>query len=139
MRPVSELLSDMSVRAKSVEDSAAAARTETREQLDARIAKAKSDAQRHIDAAKVQATGAQQEVADQWATLQASVRTQLDDIHRGIDERREEHDAKVALRRADRAESNAVAAIEFALAAIDEADQSVLAAIDARLLADSLN
>ncbi len=67
------------------------------------------------------------------------MRTQLDDIHTSIGEQKEEHDAKVAQRRAERAEENAAEAIDFAMGALDEADASVLDAIDARLYANSLN
>ena len=138
-RPLSEMLYDMSVRAKAVEDKAAIASQETKDQVDARVAKAKADAQRRRDEAQARASAAQRDVNKRWATLQAGVRSQLDDIHSSIDEHKEEHDAKVALRRAEDAEENAAEAIDFAMGALDEADESVLAAIDARLYADALN
>lgn len=137
MRPLSELLADMSVRAKAVEDKAATAKQETHQQVSDRINAAKAEAQRRGDAARSRATETEHDISARWATLQAGVRNQLDEIHGAVDERRDAHDAKVAQRRADRAEENAVAAIEFALSAIDEADESVLEAIDARLVANA--
>jgi hypothetical protein len=137
MRPLSEMLADMSVKAKAVEDKAAAAQQETHQQVSARVDAAKADAQRRQDAAKTRTTDAEHDISARWASLQAGVRNQLDDIHGSIQERRDAHDAKVAQRRADRAEENAAEAIEFAMSAIDEADESVLEAIDARLVANS--
>ena len=137
MRPLSEMLADMSVRAKAVEDHAAAAQKETHQQVSDRINAAKADAKRRGDAAKSRKAEAAADISDRWAKLQAGVRNQLDDIHNTIDDRRDAHDAKMAQRRADRAEDNAAAAVEFALAAIEEADESVLEAIDARLVANT--
>ncbi|HEY6378504.1 MAG TPA: hypothetical protein VI316_04910, partial [Candidatus Dormibacteraeota bacterium] len=113
----------------------AAARNETHEQVDARIAKVKADAQRRREEAKAQGAKAEDDLTRHWQSLQAGVRDHLEQIRSAIDERRDDHDAKVALRRADRADNNAADAIEFALYAIDEAEQSVLEAIDARLVA----
>lgn len=135
MRPLSELLADMSQRAKAAEDNATAARNEGHEQVDARIAKVKADAQNRSDAVKARAAKVEGDVTSGWASLQAGVRDKIDEIHGAVGERRKEHDTKVAQRRADRAEENAVEAIEFALYAIDEADEAVLEAIDARLTA----
>ena len=137
MRPLSEMLADMSVRAKAVEDKAAAARQETHQQVSDRISTAKADAKRRGDAVKARGAEAEQDITARWANLQEGVRNQLDEIHGAIDEHRDAHDAKVAQRRADRAEENAAAAVEFALAAIDEADELVLEAIDAQLVADA--
>lgn len=47
-------------------------------------------------------------------------------------------EAKQATRRADDAEAYAVASIDFAMMAIDEAEVAVLEAIDARVYAESL-
>jgi hypothetical protein len=135
MRPLSELLSEMSDRAKVAEDRTATARNETREQVEARIAKVKADTQRRREEAKAEGAKAEDDLTRHWQSLRAGVREHLDQIRGAIDERRDDHDAKVAVRRADRAEDNAADAIEFALYSIDEAEQSVLEAIDARLVA----
>jgi hypothetical protein len=134
---MSQMLSDMSGRAKAVEDKAAAAQKETHQQVSDRIDAAKADAKRRGDAARSRTAQSEQDISDRWTKLQAGVRNQLDEIHSTMDDRRDAHDAKVAQRRADRAEENAAAAVEFALVAIDEADESVLEAIDARLIANT--
>jgi hypothetical protein len=136
MRPLSESLADMSVHAKSVEDRAAAAQQETHEQISARIQQSKADAQRRSEAAKARRNEVAHDITARWASLRADLRNQIDQIHDGVEERRDEHDAKVAQRHADRAEENAIAAIDFAQSVIDAADEAVLEAIDARAQAE---
>jgi prophage DNA circulation protein len=55
-----------------------------------------------------------------------------------LDEKRDDHDAAVAERRAQRTELNAEDAVSFAIFAVDEAEAAVLEAIDARVVADAL-
>lgn len=138
MRPFSESLADMSVHAKSVADRAAAAQQETREQISARIQQSKADAQRRTEAAKARGTEVGQDITARWAALRADLRNHLDQIHDAVEERRDEHDAKVAQRHADRAEENATEAIDFAQSAIDAAGEAVLEAIGARAQADAV-
>ena len=54
-----------------------------------------------------------------------------------MSEAKQEHDIKHAERHADRLESEAGFAIEYAIAAVEQAGLSVLDAIDARLAADN--
>ena len=138
MRPLSESLADMSVHAKSVEDRAAAAQQDTHEQISARIQQSKADALRRGEAAKARRTEVAQDITARWTSLRADLRNQIDQIHDAVEERRDEHDAKVAQRHADRAEDNAIAAIDFAQSAIDAADEAVLEAIDARAQAAAI-
>jgi hypothetical protein len=55
-----------------------------------------------------------------------------------IDERKAEHDANKAGRRAEAAEADALIAIDFAAAALSEAEYAVLDAALARMEADEL-
>ena len=129
----------MSERAKVAEDRAAAARAESREQVEARVATVKADAERRREEAQAQAAKAEDDLTAHWRSLQAGMHDHLQQIRASIDERRDDLDAKLALRRAERAEDNAADAIDFALLAIDEAEESVLEAIDARLIANAAN
>jgi len=133
MRPLSEMLADLSVHAKSVEDKAAAAQTETHDQINAKIQQTKDDARQRSLAAEARRDQAGDDISSRWGKLQADWRKQVAGIREDIQDRREEHDAKVAQRRADRAEENAVNAIDFAESAIDAAGEAVLEAIDARV------
>jgi hypothetical protein len=59
-------------------------------------------------------------------------------IRQNIDEKRSEHDLNAAQRAADNAEDDAGVAIQYAYAAIEEAEYAVLDATLTRMNADSL-
>lgn len=135
---LSNSLAELSERAKVAEKRAADARSETREQLDARVAVVKASAQHRRDEFHARNAKAKDEITSRWSELRDNTQAHFAEMQSKIDERRSEHDAKVAQRRADRAAENAAEAIDFALYAIDEAEASVLDATDARVIADAL-
>jgi hypothetical protein len=79
------------------------------------------------------------DLASAWAGLRAHVQEQTEKIQIKLDEKRDDHDAKAAERRAERAVLNADDAVSFALYAVDEAEAAVLEAADARKIADALS
>lgn len=68
-----------------------------------------------------------------------STRQKKDEIAQKIKDRQETRDAKFAQREAERAEQYAIDSIDFAYAAIQEAELAILDAIDARLYADEFD
>jgi N-acetylglucosamine kinase-like BadF-type ATPase len=82
---------------------------------------------------------AKDELAAAWASLQTHVQEQFEKIRARLDEKRNDHDAKAAQRRAERAEANAADAADFAQYALDEAEAAALEAADARKIADALH
>jgi hypothetical protein len=64
-------MAELSQRAKEAEDHIAAARNETHEQLEARVAKVKATAQRRRQETKARGAKAKDELAAAWASLQA--------------------------------------------------------------------
>jgi hypothetical protein len=73
-----------------------------------------------------------------WKGVQASWNEHVATIRQNIDERRSEHDLNAAQRAADNAEDDAAFAVDYAYAAIEEAEYAVLDATLARMNADSL-
>jgi hypothetical protein len=138
LEKMSDQMLKLSKRSKEAEEHAAAARTETREQIEARISTVKADAQRQREAARTRGTEAKDAASAQWSNLRASVSDHIDEMRAKIDQQRDDHDANVAARRADQAEQNAADSIDFATWAVAEAEASVLEAADARMIADSL-
>ena len=136
---LSASMAELSQRAKEAEDHIAAARNETHEQLEARVAKAKATAQRQRQETKARGAKAKDELAVAWAGLQAHVQEQFEKIRARLDEKRNDHDAKAAQQRAERAEANAADAADFAQYALDEAEAAALEAADARKIADALH
>ena len=93
MKPLSEQLADLSARAKKAEDSAAAARTEAREAIQARVDKLQADASTRRAQVDASAASAQDAVAGRWTALQTQVKTGIDGIKGDIDVRKREVDA----------------------------------------------
>jgi DNA repair exonuclease SbcCD ATPase subunit len=135
---MSNEMARLSERTKAAEEHAADARTQTHRELEARIATAKDDAQRRRNEAQARGAQAKDDAAAQWSKLRGGVSDHLDQMRSKIDERRDDHDAHVAERRAEQAEENAGDSIDFAAWAVAEAEASVLEAADARVIADSL-
>jgi hypothetical protein len=135
---MSDQMAKLSERTKAAEDHAADARTQTREELEARIAKVKADAQRRRDEARARGAQAKDDATAQWSKLRGGVGDHIDEMRSKIDQRRDDHDVQVAERRAEKAEENAADSIDFATWAVAEAEASVLEAADARVIADSL-
>jgi hypothetical protein len=135
---MSNQMARLSERTKAAEEHAADARTQTHQELEARIATAKADAQRRRDEARASGAQAKSDATAQWSKLRGNVGDYFDGMRSRIDERRDDHDAHIAERRAEQAEENAGDSIDFAAWAVAEAEASVLEAADARVIADSL-
>jgi hypothetical protein len=65
----------------------------------------------------------QDDLASAWASLQVHVQEQFENIRAKLEEKRDDHDATAAERRAERAEANAADAIDFASWAVDDPDE----------------
>lgn len=136
---LSSSMNELSQRAKEAEDHTAAARNDTREQLQAHAAQARTTAQQRREEMKARGAKTKDDLASAWASLRAHVQEQFDKIRAGLGEKRDDLDAKAAERRAERAEINAADAAYFALYAIDEAEAATLEAAEARKIADALH
>ncbi len=110
---LSASMTELSRRAKEAEEHTAAARDETREQLEARAAEARATAQRRSEEMKARGAKMKDDLASAWAGLRAHVQ--------------------------ERAEANAADAIDFASYAVDEAEAAALEAAEARVIADALS
>ena len=87
---------------------------------------------------KARGAKAKDDLDSAWASLQAQAQQQFEKTRAKLDEKRDDHDAKAAQRRAERAEANAAHAASFAQYAVDEADAAALEAAEARKIADAL-
>lgn len=126
MKPLSEQLADLAARAKRAEDDAAAAQTEARAKVQARIDQLKADAATRTAEMNAQAASKKDAAAQHWAAMQRQIHEQVNSF-----------DADVATWNAERTEANAAEAIGFALGAIDYAEWAVLDAVAARAEAES--
>jgi hypothetical protein len=131
-KPVSEQLSDLSVRAKKAEDEAAAAKTKASAQIQQREEQIKADAAKRKANMDQSMSNAQDTVVSSWNGLTTRVQSDVDGIRAKIDYKKYEHDREKSAKAADDAEENAARAINFALDSIDYAETAVLDAMVAR-------
>jgi hypothetical protein len=139
MKPLSEQLADLSVRAKKAENDAAAAQTEAREAIQTRVNKLQADTTARVAKVDAAAASAKDAVVGQWSTLQKQIKADNDRMRADIAANKAEHDKTRADHKATRTENYAGAAIAFAYDAIDYAESAVLDAVIARSDADALH
>jgi hypothetical protein len=132
MRPISERLADLSQRAKAAEDAFAAARTETKQKLEAEMAQARMAVERFKDKVQQDASSATDRARDEWQDVQGRIAKRVARIKADVEVRKEEFAADRAELRADLAADEASAAIAEASGAIEYARFAVLRAAAAR-------
>ena len=136
---VSENLRKLSERAKTAEDHAAAAKTQARADLEQTVNNVRASAEAEgKKVGQAQAQQASTEMSATWNDVQRSWNAHLDKVKSDIHQRKAEIDASDAESRAEWAESDAVLAIDYAYAAIEEAEYATLDAILARREAEDL-
>ena len=136
MKALSQQLSELSLRAKSVEDSFAAAEKEAKEKVAARKAEALTTAKAAVERVnkQIQAVGAS--AAKDWSALQAKIVADMNAVMTYAAGAKHDLDAKRAEHRAELMEWDAGFAIDYAIAAVEQAKLAVLDAIDARFAAE---
>jgi hypothetical protein len=127
---------DLQKRVAEARTAAQAAATESRDQLKQRIDRAQDELDGAVEDTKLQAGMAADETRSKWAQLKADAADHREDVKARIDKRTRELDAKAAANEAGWAETDAVAALDYAAWTVDSARLAVLDAIDARSYAD---
>jgi hypothetical protein len=136
MKPLSEQLSDLSVRAKKAEEAIAATRSETRDRIVARRDEFRASAAAAADRVDQDLKGAGATLEEQWKALKDKVAADLNRLKTNISERQVERSVHRLADRATRKENEACVAIDFALASIEDAKLAVLDAVIAKREAD---
>jgi hypothetical protein len=133
---LSDQLLALSAQAKHLEASAEA----VKERDLAKIGQRKAELQASVTAARADLhadlSAASEDVNAEWAADRAAIATSFDTLGQKRAARHTAWSAKRADRAADSAEADALDDIEFALYAIEEAEYSILDAVDARTTAD---
>jgi hypothetical protein len=140
---LSENLYKLADRAKEAEQRAQQAQQQAAED----VHKAKADLEKTVNDSRVSAEAqgtklrdsakaSQNKISAWWDQEQETWNAHLGKVRRNIDERKAERDAKKAETRAENAEADAEFAIDYAYAAIGEAEYVVLDAILARAEAE---
>ena len=135
---LSDQLANPSQRAKEAEEHAAAARDKTKADVENDREMARATAQAQADRLHESADANRARISAWWHDVQRSWSQHVAAVKENIDDRRAEHDVDRANKRADNAEGDAAFAIDYAVAAIEEAEYAVLDASLARMEADEL-
>jgi hypothetical protein len=134
----SDELTKLAARAKEAEDRAAAARGKAKADLEHDVETARTSAQERAEKLRESADTSKDKISVWWHDIERSWNEHMATIRDDIDHRRAEHDVNRAGKRADRAEDDALFAIDYAYAAIEEAEYATLDAALARIEADEL-
>jgi hypothetical protein len=135
MKPLSEQLAELSVRAKGAEDAFAAAENEARDKIEVRKAEAAAAAKSAVDKVGKQFKSARDSASQDWNTLQAKIASDMNDFVAHVAQVKRGLDAQRAENRAEILEEDASFAIDYAIAAVEQAKLAVLDAADARRFA----
>jgi hypothetical protein len=135
---LSDQLNDLAVKAKQVEDRVAAAKQKTKAELEADVNDARESSKVQAEALHTKAEARKGKISAWWDKVQRSWHEHLGAVRKGAEERKVAHDAKAAQRAAEQADEDASYAIDFAYAAIEEAQYAVLDADLAHRHADEL-
>jgi len=140
MAKLSEQLADLSVRAKHAEDAVAAAQKEAHDKVLARREQARAAAtaaaekvNREIKSAGDSVKSAGDAAAKKWTAFQTKISNDLQSIKEGIAQKKHDLDMRHAEKHADHLEWEAGLAVDYAIAAVEQAELAVLDAVAGRL------
>ena len=135
-KPLSEQLSDLSVRAKHAEDAFSTAQKEAHDKLEARKQKARADATTAVEKVNQKIKSANDDAVRDWNAVKAKVAADIAMLKANVAEAKHNRDVKRTEHRADRLEWEAGFAIDYAIASVEQANLAVLDAIDGRVQAE---
>ena len=140
MAKLSEQLADLSVRAKHAEDAASAAQKEAHDKVMARREQARAAAtaaaekvERNIKSVGDNVKSAGDAATKKWAAFQSKISNDLQSIKEGIAQKKHDLDVKHAEMHAERLEWEAGLAVDYAIAAVEQAELAVLDAVAGRM------
>src|SRR5262245_62470701 len=107
LKRLSDQLSDLSVRAKNVEDAALAAQKEGHDKVVARTAEARASATAAVDKVKQSVKAASDAGSTKWGAMEAKLGADMDALKMRASEKKRAIEAKIAERDAEEAEDNA--------------------------------
>ena len=135
----SDQLTELAARAKQAEERAGAVQGKAKADVQADVETARASAQDRARKLRESAEADKNKLSVWWYDLQRTWNEHVTKIRDDVEGKRAEHDVDRAERRAERRADDAVFAVEFAYAAIEEAEYAVLDAELTRMEADELS
>ena len=135
-KQLSERLAELSAHAKKAEDTVAAAQKETHDKIVLRWEQARADATATTEIVNEQIESVGDRATTDWNARKAKVAADMNALKAKVVRKKRELDARRAENEADRLEWDASVAIDYAIAAVDQARLAVLDAVDSRIHAE---
>ena len=136
VKPISAQLADLSIRAKNAEDAVAAAQKEAHDKVVARTEQAHAAATAAIQKVDRDIKSAGDDITSHWNALKTKVAADMDAWNAKIAQLKHDRGVRHAESHAERLEWEASFAVDYAVAAIEEAKSAVLDAIVGRIEAE---
>ena len=136
VEPLSKQLSDLSIRAKSAEDAAAAAEKEAHDKIVARVNQARAAATAATEKVDQAVKSAKDKTSRNWNALQTKIASDIDSLKSAVGKQQRKLDSKLAENDAERLEWDAGVAVDYAIASVEQAKLAVLDAIAGRMEAE---
>ena len=140
MAKLSEQLANLSAHAKHAEDAVSAAQKEAHDKVMARREQARAAATATIEKVDQNIKAAGDDVksmgdaaAQKWIALKTKIAGDLQSMKSGIAQKKHDFDARRAENYADGLEWEASLAVDYAIAAVDQAELAVLDAVAGRI------
>jgi hypothetical protein len=134
----SDDLAKLADRARQASDNVKAATKKSRAELQKEVQKVREEAEDRANALKSSAGESAASAEGWWLGVQQDWRRHVNQIRQNVDTTKADLDSKWAARRADNYMADAVDAVEFAEAAVEEAEYAVLNAALAEMEAEEL-
>ena len=136
MKPLSEQLAELSVRARNAEAAFAAAQKEARDKIEARKTEALSAAKTAVEKISQQIKSVGESASRDRQALQAKITADVNTLKAYALQAKHDIKANLAEDRANLLEEDAGFAVDYAIASVEQARLAVLDAIDARLASE---
>jgi uncharacterized membrane protein len=123
-------LADLSVRAKGAEQALDAAEREAHDKIVPRKEQAHAAATKAVEKVNQEVKSANDTANRNWSAVKAKIADDMNRLKVNVAHAKHQHDVKRAENRADRREWEAEFAIDYAIAAVEQAKLAVLDAVD---------
>ena len=135
-KPLSQQLSELSVRAKNAEAAAAEAQNAAGEKAAALRDEARAAASVATDKVRQEVNTAKDQTSRDWTALQMKLKADADSLKAAVATRKHEIEADRAENTAERLDWEASLAIDYAIASVEQARYAVIDAIVGRVQAE---
>lgn len=135
---LSDQLTKLAAQTREFEQNASKARTKSEADLQASVAQARASAQAQGEELRKRADSSKDHISAWWEDVQRSWNEHLSAVRKDVEQKREAHDLRSAKKQADHADDDAAFAVDYAYAAIIEAEYAVLDAALAHKRVDEL-